>query len=381
MSNASRRYDLVYRIGRALLVAPFVRYLGFRSQPVGDIQPPYLVVANHTMDLDFTFLVRAFPRLMHFVLGDTVLQYKLLRGLINGLHNPVPLSKGGTDMRAVLSILHRLRKGENICLFAEGHTCFDGVTGPIPRGTATLARSSGATLVTYRVGGGYFTAPRWGRGFRRGRTWGEVAGVYGPEQLKAMTDAQIATLLARDLYIDAAQEQQTNPVPYRGRRPAEGLENALYLCPHCRAFDSLRGEGSQLRCTACGTQAVYTPLGALEGAFGHSQIRDWVVWQRQALHGMMAEAGFALSDEGQTLRRVQEDHSVVEVARGTLRMDSRGIRVGEWFLPMEELRGVAIFRKNRLLLTDAQGLRYDFASDHVRSALKYKDMFELLKEE
>ena len=83
----------------------------------------------------------------------------------------------------------------------------------------------------------------------------------------------------------------------------------------------------------------------------------------------------------QTLRRVQEDHSVVEVARGTLRMDRLGIRVGEWSLPMDQLRGVAIFRKNRLLLTDAQGLRYDFASDHVRSALKYKDMFELLKEE
>ena len=61
-------------------------------------------------------------------------------------------------------------------------------------------------------------------------------------------------------------------------------------------------------------------------------------------------------------------------------MDRRHIRIGDWALPMDSLRGVAIFRKNRLLLTDDNGERYDFASDHVRSALKYKDMFELIKE-
>ena len=380
MSNGTRRYDIAYRLGRALLVTPFAWYLRFRFKPVGKIPTPYLVVANHTMDLDFMLVMRAFPRLMHFVIGDTVFQSGLLRRLLVSLHNPVALRKGGTDMRAVLAILQRLRAGQNICLFAEGHTCFDGVTGPIPRGTATLARSAGATLVTYVVGGGYFTAPRWGRGFRRGRTWGEVKGIYPPEQLKAMTDAEIAAQLARDLHIDAAQEQQVNPVPYRGRRPAEGLENALYLCPRCLSFDSLQGEDNRLHCTACGTRAVYTPLGALEGDFGQLQIRDWVAWQRQTLAGMMAEEGFALKDEGQTLRQVQEDHKVREVAHGTLHMDRRHIRIGEWALPMDSLRGVAIFRKNRLLLTDSNGERYDFASDHVRSALKYKDMFELIKE-
>lgn len=380
MSKALRRYAIVYRVGRALLTVPFARYLRFTSKPVGEIKTPCLVIANHTMDLDFMLLIRAFPRLMHFVIGDTVFQSGVLRRLLEGLHNPVSLKKGGTDMRAALSILHRLRAGENICLFAEGNTCFDGVTGPIPRGTAMLARSSGATLVTYRVGDGYFTAPRWGRGFRRGRTWGEVMGVYPPGQLKAMSDEEIAALLARDLYIDAAQEQQRNPVPYRGRRPAEGLENALYLCPRCLAFDALHGEGDCVRCTACGAQARYTPLGTLEGGFGYSQIRDWVSWQRQTLRSMMGEAAFALRDDGQTLRRIAEDRSLTEVARGTLTMDSQGIRVGDWALPMDDVRGVAIFRKNRLLLTDAEGGRYDFASGHVRSALKYKDMYELLKE-
>ena len=45
---------------------------------------------------------------------------------------------------------------------------------------------SGAGLVTSRISGGYLTTPRWGKGIRRGKIFGEVVNVYSAQQIKEL---------------------------------------------------------------------------------------------------------------------------------------------------------------------------------------------------
>ena len=60
-------------------------------------------------------------------------------------------------------------------------------------------------------------------------------------------------------------------------------------------------------------------------------------------------------------------------------MDWQGLSVGNWSMPLEDVRGLAIYRKNRLLMTDRKGNHYDFDSENPRSALKYRDLLEILR--
>ncbi len=370
-------YRSGYWLGHTLLTRAFSWLLRYQAPRLPDIPEPYILLPNHSFELDFTLVMRTFPRYTRFVIGETVFQNGLLRRLLFALHDPVIIRKSGTDMRAVLDMLHRLRQGQNICLFAEGDTTFDGVTGQAHPGTAALVKAAGATLVTFRVHGGYFSRPRWSGTYRRGRSWGEVAGVYSPQQLKEMTIQQVEEIIQRDLQVDAAEDQQARPVAYRGRRLAEGIENLLYLCPGCQQVGTLRGHGQRVGCQNCGFACVYTPYGTLKGA-PHTQLKDWARWQRQQLALALEQGTARVADKGQTLRLIREDHSLEQVAQGDMAISAQGLTVGDAFFPLHDIAGMAIFRSNRLMFTTREGNYYDIDPRLAGSALKYRDAFQLL---
>lgn len=375
----NKRYAAVYSLGRAVLASLFAWRYNYHTRPLPPLPSPCIVIVNHTMDYDFMLVGRSFPRLMHFVIGETLFQNKLLRRLLVYIHNPVIISKAGTDSAAVLEILRRLRGGESICLFAEGNTCFDGVTGHIPKGTAALVRASRASLVTFRVGGGYLTHPRWGLSTRRGKSWGELAQVYTPDALKAMTDEGLNAAIARDIHVDAYADQAREPVTYKGREPASGLEHALYYCPACQAIGSLQGAGKHIRCQICRFEARYTPFGGFDSPSPYANVKEWVHSQRAYLVELFkSDSSAALKDRGQTLWRVQPDHSLLQAAMGEFSMDARGLSIGEYYLLLPEIAGMAIFRKNLLMFSDRKGTRFQLDALPGQSALKYRDLYQIL---
>ncbi|NLG57008.1 MAG: 1-acyl-sn-glycerol-3-phosphate acyltransferase, partial [Clostridiales bacterium] len=129
-------------------------------------------MANHVTELDFALLGAAFKAPLVFVIGDTLLRAPVVGWLLVALFGAIGKHKGVADATTAMGILRRLRGGQNVCLFPEGNTCFDGRTGPFPEATGSLARAVGATLVTYRISGAHLALPRWGKGIRKGRTFG-----------------------------------------------------------------------------------------------------------------------------------------------------------------------------------------------------------------
>ena len=108
-------------------------------------------------------------------------------------------------------ILAKLRDGRNVALFPEGNRSFNGLSGDFPPATGKLVKKSGATLVTYRLHGGYLTTPRWSTSLRKGKLWGEIAGIYSPEKLKAMTEDEVNRAIRHDLFVDAYADQKKTP--------------------------------------------------------------------------------------------------------------------------------------------------------------------------
>ncbi|MDR3146573.1 MAG: 1-acyl-sn-glycerol-3-phosphate acyltransferase [Treponema sp.] len=362
------------------------RFAGYRKGT------PALVISNHTTDLDPFFVGCSFPEHLYFVASEHVFRMGFASGLIRFFFSPIVFPKAGTDTRALRDILTRLRQGRSVCLFAEGNRSFSGITGEVDESTGKLVRLSGAALITYRLRGGYFAAPRWGRRMRKGPVWGEPVGFYPPEELKSMKSAEITAIIRRDISEDAYETMREKPLPYRRRGLAEDLETALYLCPRCGGVGTLASRNDILRCE-CGLTIRYDEFGALRDisrdrgsgespggeAIPFTTVRDWWLWQHEAMERIVASAGIGpvCSDDGERLFAVEAGSEARVLGQGRLSLDREGLRCGEFLFPLEEIREIAITGQRTLAFT-AGRKRYELKNEKPRSAAKYQRVFELL---
>ncbi|MDR2404040.1 MAG: 1-acyl-sn-glycerol-3-phosphate acyltransferase [Spirochaetaceae bacterium] len=366
--------------------AASAQFAGYRKET------PAIVISNHTTDLDPFFVGCSFPGHLYFVASEHVLRMGFVSRLIRFFFSPVVFPKAGTDTRALRDILTRLQQGRSICLFAEGNRSFSGETGKVDESTGKLVRLSGAALITYRLRGGYFAAPRWSRKMRKGPVWGEPVGFYPPEVLKSMKSVEITALIRRDISEDAYETMRKNPRPYRGRGLAEDLETALYLCPRCGGMGTLVSRDDILRCR-CGLAVRYDEFGVLRNVFrnrkpgdlpGHgiepfATVRDWWLWQYKTMEQIVAFAGTGpiCSDDGECLFAVEAGSKAHVFEQGRLSLGREGLRCGERLFPLEDIPEIAITGQRTLAFT-AGGKRYELKNKKPRSAAKYQRVFELL---
>ena len=199
MEKARKRHLVVWKILRTLLRPWIIHKFNFKSE-IYNVDGPCLVLANHNTDWDPLVVATAFPNQMYFVASEHIFRWGFVSRIIHWLVAPISRLKSRTGASTVMTVLRKLRDGANVCIFAEGEKSWNGVTCHIADATGKLARASGASLVTYRLEGGYFTHPRWAKTHRRGKMRGSVVGIYTPEMLKAMDPEEINDIINRDLY-------------------------------------------------------------------------------------------------------------------------------------------------------------------------------------
>ena len=84
------------------------------------------------------------------------------------------------------------------------------------------------------------------------------------------------------LLFDAYREQEKLMVKYRGASNIEGLQNVLYICPHCGKEFTVRVKNkSTLYCTECGFAHTSDAYGFLHNTGGvGDEIRYVSDWSR-----------------------------------------------------------------------------------------------------
>ena len=360
-----RAYKALYRPAKLLMkgLLNYTYELGPRTEG------PCLILSNHVTDFDPILVGLSFPEHMYYVAGENVMRMGFLSKVVTRYASVIQRIKGTTDAEAALQILRTLRKGRNVCMFAEGNRTFTGETLPIAPATAKLVKMSRSTLVTYRLTGGYLSTPRWSTHRRKGRMYGAPVGVYPPEEIKKMSEAEISALLARDLYENAYDTQAKAPVAFRGKALAETLETALYLCPKCRRIDTLHSQGDRFFCD-CGLSMTLDEFGFFRGdGLPFKTPLDWDKWQTGEMERLAETMGeeAAFSDEGQTLNRKEDDHSLTPLVTGTMALYRDRLTVGDLAFPLRDLRGIGLIQRQGMVFSTADG---DYAVTATRSCKK-----------
>jgi len=211
-------------------------------------------------------------------------------------------------------------------IFPEGSRSFNGETEPVTIAAGKMVKLAGCGLVTYKIHGGYFIAPRWAYHFKKGPASGEITGVYTAGQLASMSAREITDIINRDLYENAYELQREQKNTYSGEGLAEGLENYLEICPECGSYDSMETRGSNFWCRCCNHGGIYTEQGFLEGErLKFDSVYDWGKWMEKRFDDDMTKRfgeepeEFPLfSDSGLELSEIQPDHQLKSIARGTI---------------------------------------------------------------
>ncbi len=278
--NHDQKYRAVFKTGVALSPLLLRKY-SFRTDRVPEMHEPFLMLANHTTESDFLMAARAAHTPMDIVCGEHLLRGRFGK-VIQWLCDPIPEPKGASSLPAVKEILRRLRSRHSVLLFPEGCRSFHGETLPLDRSIGKLVKMSGAALVTYRLQGGYFVAPRWAYHFRRGPVRGQVMRILSSEELRHMSVQEVTDIINCDLYENAYETQKQSAHPYKDRRLAEGLENYLVICPHCGCYDTLKTKGNAFHCACCGYGGVMCEYGFLWGRnLKFNTVYDWGKWMEQ----------------------------------------------------------------------------------------------------
>lgn len=383
-------HPILYPIIRAIVRPIVALKFKFKLARI-DIDGPFLLMVNHNNNWDPVFLGAVFKQYPYYVASEHITRWGFMSRLLDWLFKPIIRAKGKTESATAKTIIKTLRGGASVCIFAEGNRSANGETCPILPSTAKLARRSGAKLVTYRFRGGYLTAPRWAAKARRGKLYGEVVGIYEPGELHEMTDEQVDELIKRDLYVNAFDDQREvmGMVPYNGKNLAENIELALYCCPKCKRFGTIKSSGDSFGCD-CGLLVHYPPYGFFESSDKSDPppfetMLEWDRWQKQELERVYnawddpSKPLFA--DPGQRVYQIVSQTGATLVCHGVLSMFADRIELADTtsnvVMKFTELSDLDTVAHMDLTFSTVNGDRYEIKSDIVRSALKYTDLYEI----
>ena len=340
---------------------------------------PFVMICNHVTDLDMLFTSCFFQHHMYYVASEHISRFGGLYRFLKRFFGPILRKKGTVAAATAMEMKRAVKKGYSIGLFAEGERSANGINRPVIPSTGSLVRMLNCTLYTVRLHGGYFSSPRWGKGFRRGRVTIEVAGRYSPDQLRAMSGEQVTALIDRDIHVDAYADNAEAHIAFRGKNPAAGIEHVLLACPCCGALNTISSSGDNFWCP-CGMRGVYDEYGLLHGSgFSFSSITEWSLWAKAliaALPDVSPETELC-RDPDQLLLRILADHSTETAAAGPLVLTRSRLSVGDFLIPLDEMSSCDLIAHGYLLICMKDGSYYEIRNpDHLFSGQLYLLLIE-----
>lgn len=351
---------------------------GYKFKRAKDLPENYIVLSNHTTDFDPIFVGASFRKQMYFVASEHITRWNTAYKVLNHIFEPIVRYKGGIAATTVREILRKTKGGQNVCIFAEGIRSWNGETGDILPSTAKLIKLAGCGLVTYKISGGYFVSPNWSVGkTRRGKVTGAPVKVYTKEQIAEMSEEELYKIITEDLYENAYTNQLVEKRKYKGKNLAERLENLIFICPHCKSYETLQSSGEIVKCSHCEKSFEYNEYGLLEGV-EYQTVLGLSQWQQTKIReDVMSRVEY--TSPNAVISEVFSNHTKQELGSGSVVMNDKVIKCGEIEFNIHELVDLNIYGKRGIVFS-LQNKFYEIKIDRGYNAYKYVLYFkELMK--
>lgn len=364
---ADRFSDMALDVIRPIVEA-WMRIVGHRSQTTGpgvDLRrrEPFVLLANHTFRLDVVHVPLPFSVTPHIVASRDLLVGTLKRFVLTRVARCIPTAKGKGDIRAIKTMIGSIKRGYPIMIFPEGDITFFGHTRPIEESVARLVKMMRVDLITCRVTQGYHSMPRWATAKRERRAIKlDYRLAMTREQVLAASPEEIRQVIEQALTVDQYEDQRSVMRSHPCEAPAEGLEDALYVCPECQAINSMEAEGARLWCSHCGTEGRVDEYGFIHGF----RFADTVAWDRyqRGFRDQLIASSFSATGQLREHDYNRWRERVLGTVTATYRDGVIQIQgAAEFRMPVSELRHVIVTLRSKLNY-QYKGIHYVLKLDH-----------------
>jgi len=261
----------------------------FEMKSSRGIKRPCLILSNHQTKFDQFAIGAGFRFGVNFVGSESLFRHGFGSWLMKVLARPIPISKGTADVTAVKDIISVIKDGGAVALFPSGNRSFFGEESYISPTIGKLAKKLKVPVVLVSIRGGYNTKPRWMPKTNKGKMRARVARIIKPEELAALSDAEVYDIINKELYFDEFEWNREKQMCFRGKRKAEHLESALFYCPQCKGLCALRSEGNEFFCKRCGARVKFNATGFFEKVNNAEAIPETVLdWSREQIEHIKA---------------------------------------------------------------------------------------------
>lgn len=291
-----------------------------------------MVIANHETALDFVNLIGVTSTPMSFVISNSFYNSLPITGFFDKL-GVIPKQQFQTTVRDMKTMKEVIDHGSPLVIYPAGLMCEDGLSTPIPAATYKFLQWLGVDVYVARTTGTYFSMPKWAKGLRIGRTHLDVYRLFTKEELAAADLQTIKDKTNDALLFDAYREQEDLRVKYSQNDNLEGLENVLYMCPHCMTEFSIHCKDKRtLYCDACGFEQTSDKYAFLHktSEIGEEMryVSDWSRHIYNALKEQIAEGKINQLSAKADIRMIDySNHKFADVGSGEIYLCREHFRI------------------------------------------------------
>lgn len=305
-----------------------------KARPAKD-KNPYILVSNHASRVDYLYTAPAvLPHRLNYVVGYNEFFRSHLYPIFS-LMQVIPKRNFVPDLHTVTEIIRIIKNGGRICIFPEGMSSIAGGTQPCAIGGGKLLKHLGVTVYYTKIKGGYMTNTKHCLDTRPGKVEIVVDTLFTPEQLKTLSADEIQEILNKKLAHDDYIWNKDARVKFNGKGEiAKNFNDLLYLCPKCGELYTMRAQGNEIRCEACGNgvklNEYYDLLPLGEDSVVPKTVTHWCDLQRKKAKEQVEGEDFIHSGKVKLgvlpkYKRLKSNETSIIAGEGTLSLSREGL--------------------------------------------------------
>lgn len=263
--------------------------LKVKTNELKGVKGPYVLLASHESSIDFINLCTAINTRAHFVISNSFYQTLGIRKLMDSV-GVIPKQQFQTSVSDMKKFKQVLENNMPLIIYPAGLMSSDGIATHIPSATGKVMKWLNYDVYIATTHGSYFTNPKWGNSFRKGKIYLEIKKLYSKDDLNRLSENEIHNTIVSSLYYDAYQNQEKDKIYFKKGDNISGLENVLYYCPKCHNEFTNIVEENVLKCTCCGNKAIADKYGFLNKSSDEDIIYKYPSsWSKKILQNLKNE--------------------------------------------------------------------------------------------
>ena len=217
---------------------------------------------------------------------DEAFKYKIANGIMTRILGQIKRAKKKCDIGPLRKLIEIKNAGKNIGIFPEGDISYVGKSLPIVESIAKLCQILDLPVVTVRIDGATYARPRWGYDVRKTRIKITVSDIISREEVQSLSQEDLHGRIVEGIKYNDNEYQKEYMVPMKSKKPAERLENVLFLCPDCGEINCMKSSVDRFFCTKCGYEVRFNEYNQFEPVHGSRRflnIEEWDEFQKTKL--------------------------------------------------------------------------------------------------